>query len=133
MRARPSTNRADGRAAAKILDRRDAPAPQSPPPPSGMLLAFPAPVRILEARFHPRHKDDDAFIVVGHVVWEGERRQPVVQPSASLGDQRTPGTILSKLQYLVAVTAPESFERLQTLRSRFWSFVPVGALSQGGS
>jgi hypothetical protein len=35
------------------------------------------------------------------------------------------GTFLSKLAYLVSSTAPDCFERLQHLRSQFWSFVEV--------
>jgi hypothetical protein len=33
--------------------------------------------------------------------------------------------VLSKLQYLVGVSGPDSFERLQSLRSDYWSFVPI--------
>lgn len=89
-------------------------------------------VRVLEARFHPRQKGSDDFIVVGHVVWEGERARPVVQPSTTLLMRREPATLLSKLQYLVSVNGPESFQRLQLLRSQFWSFVEVSSLSSPG-
>lgn len=91
-------------------------------------------MRVLEARFHPRQKGGGDFLVVGHVVWEGERARPVVQPSHELLMRSEPATLLSKLQYLVSVNGPESFQRLQLLRSQFWSFVEVPlATSSGGS
>jgi hypothetical protein len=91
-------------------------------------------VRVLEARFHPQQKAGGDFIVVGHVVWEGEQGRPVVQPSSALLSRSEPATLLSKLQYLVAVNGRESFERLQLLRSQFWSFVEVPlVLPLGGS
>ena len=90
-------------------------------------------MRVLEARFHPRQKVAPEFVVVGHVVWEegvlGDR--PTVQPSASLMREGSPATMLVKLQYLVAVTVPETFERLQTLKSRFWSFVEITPSTKG--
>lgn len=88
-------------------------------------------MRVLEARFHPRPKEAGDFIVVGHVVWEGERARPIVQPSNSLLTRGEPATLLSKLQYLVSMNGSESFERLQVLRSQFWSFVEVSP--SGGS
>ena len=36
-----------------------------------------------------------------------------------------PAAVTSKLHYFVAITQPESFERLQVLRSEFWSFVAI--------
>ena len=50
---------------------------------------------------------------------------PVVQPSSALLSRAEPATLLSKLQYLVALNGAASFERLQVLRSQFWSFVEV--------
>jgi hypothetical protein len=87
-------------------------------------------LRVLEARFHPQQKTGGDFIVVGHVVWEGEGEEgddgrPVVQPSSALLSRAEPATLLSKLQYLVALNGAASFERLQVLRSQFWSFVEV--------
>ena len=72
--------------------------------------------------------------MVGHVVWEEgmATSQPTVQPSASLIHEGAPATMLVKLQYLVANTVPETFERLQTLKSRFWSFVEVASSTKGG-
>jgi hypothetical protein len=91
----------------------------------------------LEARFYPRQKAADSdFMVVGHVVWHGGRRResPIVQPATAIALGETPASVLSKLQYLVTVTAKESFERLQKLESRFWSFVDVTPpLHEGGS
>lgn len=89
---------------------------------------------MLEARFHPRQKAGGDFIVVGHVVWEGERERPVVQPSSALLTRGEPATLLSKLQYLVSLNGQGAFERLQVLRSQFWSFVEVPlVLPSGGS
>jgi hypothetical protein len=82
-------------------------------------------MRMLEARFHPRPKDVGDFIVVGHVVWEGESARPVVQPSSEVLMRHEQETLLSKVRYLVAISAHESFERLRTLRSQFWTFVEV--------
>lgn len=93
--------------------------------PWGMALAGPTVMRMLEARFHPRQKDVGDFIVVGHVVWEGESARPVVQPSRDVLMRREQATLLSKVQYLVSISAFESFERLQTLHSQFWTFVEI--------
>jgi hypothetical protein len=100
----------------------------------GILLAVSRSMRVLEARFHPQQKVAPEFVVVGHVVWDEDvvTGRPTVQPSASLIHAGEPATMLVKLQYLVAVTVPETFERLQTLRSRFWSFVEVTSSTKGG-
>ena len=90
-------------------------------------------LRVLEARFHPQQKTGGDFIVVGHVVWEVERGRPVVQPSRTLLSRSEPATLLSKLQYLVSINGPEAFERLQVLRSQFWSFVEVPLVSGGSA
>jgi hypothetical protein len=82
-------------------------------------------MRMLEARFHPGRKDVGDFIVVGHVVWEGESARPVVRPSTEVLMRCEQATLLSKVRYLVSISADESFERLQTLRSQFWSFIEV--------
>ncbi len=89
-------------------------------------------LRVLEARFHPQQKSAGDFIVVGHVVWEGENGRPIVQPSSALLTRSEPATLLSKLQYLVSLNGRESFERLQVLRSQFWSFVEVPLVSTSG-
>jgi hypothetical protein len=82
-------------------------------------------VRVLEARFHRRNGAD--FVVVGHLVWMGrpDSDPPHLEAAASLMAEPSPTTMLSKVRYLVAATAPAPFERLQRLRSRFWSFVEV--------
>jgi hypothetical protein len=61
--------------------------------------------------------------MVGYLVWKSERRRqgPVFQPGRTV----VSAPVLSKLNYFVALTAPDSYERLQTLRSEFWSFVQV--------
>jgi hypothetical protein len=91
-------------------------------------------MRVLEARFHTGTKGSGEFIVVGHVVWDGEHAGPVVQPSTELLMRSEPATVLSKLQYLVSLNGRESFDRLQVLRSQFWSFVEVNLVpAPGGS
>ena len=88
-------------------------------------------MRVLEARFHPRGRDAKDFVVVGHVIWGWLRREhPRVRPAAGsalpgVSASSTGGAMLSKLEYLVSVTSPGAFERLQTLPNRFWSFVVV--------
>ena len=89
-------------------------------------------LRVLEARFHPRQKTGGDFIVVGHVVWQSEDGRAVVQPSSALLSRAEPATLLSKLQYLVSLDGAASFERLQVLRSQFWSFVEVPTVSSPG-
>lgn len=82
-------------------------------------------MRVLEARFHPRRRGERDFIVLGYLIWkaQGTGERPVFEPArASL-----PEPLLSKLRYLVVVTQPDPFERLQTLPSEFWSFVPIRA------
>lgn len=86
---------------------------------------------VLEARFHPIPDEPQNVVVVGHVVWEDEvDERPQVQPSRALMADRSRSTLLSKLQYLVAVTSPGSFRRLQRLPSKFWSFVDVPVQGQ---
>ena len=82
----------------------------------------------LEARFHPPCSETEAYVVVGHVVAEaGETdARPRVEAAPSLARHRAPATILATLRHLVAMTTPRSFERLKSLRSRYWSFVPLG-------
>ena len=89
------------------------------------MLAFGQTMRVLEARFHPQRSAE--YFVVGHLVWQGrsERDSPTVEPASPLTLEVEPTAILSKLRYLITATAPGSFERLQILRSRFWSFVEV--------
>ena len=50
---------------------------------------------------------------------------PVVVTGAAGGVGSVATAILSKLGYLVSSTAPDCFERLKRLPSRFWSFVEV--------
>ena len=65
--------------------------------------------------------------MVGQLVWQrsSERGSPIVRPARDLESETDAATTLSKLRYLITATAPGSFERLQMLRSRFWSFVEV--------
>jgi hypothetical protein len=80
-------------------------------------------MRVLEARFYPRRKSQPDFVLVGCLVWSGKnlRQRPVVQ----MGTAAPAGPFVSKLLYLLDVTEPDCFDRLQSLRSDFWSFVDV--------
>ncbi len=82
-------------------------------------------MRVLEARFHPQGSAE--YFVVGQLVWQqwSKPDSPTVEPASKLTSETDAGTTLCKLRYLITATAPGSFERLQTLRSRFWSFVEV--------
>jgi len=85
-------------------------------------------VLVLEARFRFDAATDAQPITVAHVVWAHPRDpHPIVRPAVSLQRHQGPAAILVKLQYLVAMTAPHSFERLQSLSSRFWSFIDVSS------
>ena len=66
--------------------------------------------------------------MIGYLVWrrEGRRQGPVFEP----GRTTVSDAVLSKLRYFVALTQPDSFERLQSLPSAFWSFVRVAADDQ---
>jgi hypothetical protein len=89
------------------------------------VIALPDRVRVLEARFHPHRRRQPDFVMLGYLVWRGQHRRdaPVFEPArASL-----PDPVVSKLRYLIGVTEPDSFERLQQLRSDYWSFVPIAA------
>jgi hypothetical protein len=82
----------------------------------------------LEARFHPPLPTPRGYIVVGHVMSvrdeTGERVH--VEPAESLARQTAPATILATLRHLVTNTSRRSLDRLEKLRSRYWSFVRVG-------
>jgi hypothetical protein len=81
-------------------------------------------MRVLEARFHPRRRTQADCVMLGYLIWRGHRdERPVFEPARAM----VPGPVLSKLQYLVGVSGPDSFERLQALRSDYWSFVPIAA------
>ena len=69
--------------------------------------------------------------MVGQLVWQrrSESDSPTVKPVPELRSETDAVTTLSKLKYLISATAPGSFGRLQTLRSRFWSFVEVSPQS----
>jgi hypothetical protein len=82
-------------------------------------------MRVLEARFRPRL--GSPFLIVAHLVWRGapSATPAVVEPAPSLLLEESAGAFMTKIEYLVAATAPDCFDRLQRLRSRFWSFVEV--------
>jgi hypothetical protein len=83
-------------------------------------------MRVLEARFHPPRSGQDYFILVAHVVWEKDSDgPPSIRPVRSLWALGAPATMLSKLQFLVVNSGPETFTRLKGLRSEAWSFVDI--------
>lgn len=94
----------------------------------GIPLAGVTVVLVLEARFRFDAAEDAPPITVAHVVWAHRADpHPIVQPACALQRHQGPAAVLVKLQYLVEMTAPDSFERLQSLPSRFWSFIDVSA------
>lgn len=83
-------------------------------------------MRALEARFHRRHCGRESTIVVGRVLCEGD--WAVIQPAASVDGPETfnQEAALTKLRFLVAASLPRPYERLQMLKSEYWSFVSAG-------
>jgi hypothetical protein len=84
-------------------------------------------MRILEARFHPFDRASPTYVVVARLIWEdvAGKAEARIEPAPSLDRHTAPATMLATLRHLVLMTSPRSFERLQGLRSRFWSFVSV--------
>ena len=95
-----------------------------------LLASLAAWMRMLEARFHPRRRGQSGFETVGFLVWKSELRgeRPGFEPARAT----IPDAVISKLHYLVAITEPDSFERLQLLRSEFWSFIALNADDREG-
>jgi hypothetical protein len=96
---------------------------ESPPPKLEMTNAAALSTRVLQARFHPL-ADDREIIVVARVICAGDETR--LEPATLTGLFAAPASVLLKLRYLVQRSAPDSFERLRALRSRFWSFVEIG-------
>ena len=82
-------------------------------------------MRVLEARFHPRGNGQPHVVAVGHLIWRREwrRSEPVFEPGKTI----TSEAMLSKLRYLIALSQPDCYERLQSVHSEFWSFVSTAA------
>lgn len=76
--------------------------------------------RVLLARFHPL-ADDRQVVVVGLVICAPDSTS--LQAPPLTGVFTASAGVLSKLRYLVERAAPNPFESLRTLRSRFWSFI----------
>jgi hypothetical protein len=85
----------------------------------------------LEARYYPPFTRS-RFLVVAHIFFpsDGSERKPLIRPIHTRFDQGSPAALLSTLRYLVHTTAPYTWERLTSLRSRYWSFVSVQLLSE---
>ncbi len=91
-------------------------------PTDTLVPTIPIAPRVLLARFHPL-ADDSQIVVVGRVVCAADGAH---LDSASLGGLfQAPATLLLKLRYLIERAAPDPFESLRKLRSRFWSFVEI--------
>jgi hypothetical protein len=98
-------------------------------------------MRVLEARFRSSGvargdagaAGSDDFVVVGRIVWEhlDPAADPVIQADPALQPNGSP-PLVEKLRYLVSAMAPDSYQRLQTLQSRFWSFVDVTGVEVTG-
>jgi hypothetical protein len=88
-------------------------------------------MKMLQARFHPPG-ESRAYIVVGHVivVEEGNGLVARVRPSTSLARYGAPATMLATLRHLTRMSGSRPWERLQSLRSRHWSFVPLEPMRQ---
>jgi hypothetical protein len=82
---------------------------------------------VLLARFHP-FADDSQIVVVGRVICLGT--EAWLDPVSLAGLFATPASMILKLRYLIERSAPAPFERLQTLRSQFWSFIDVTDLGE---
>lgn len=80
----------------------------------------------LEARYYPPFTRN-RFIVIAHVFipTEGTDLTPVIRPVRPRARPGSPASLLSTLRYLVRTTTPYTWERLTTLRSRYWSFASV--------
>jgi hypothetical protein len=94
-------------------------------------------MRVLEARFRSGGiadaEDGEGFVVVGRIVWRqpDPAAAPIIQADPSLVPGGTP-PLVEKLRYLVRAMAPNAYQRLQALQSRFWSFVDVTAQMEKG-
>lgn len=84
-------------------------------------------MRILRASFHFDPESVRAPLVVAYVVWidADSSRRPMVRPLPTFLRAAWPSTILAKLEHLLRITEPNSFDELRALRSRLWSFVEV--------
>jgi hypothetical protein len=90
-------------------------------------------MRKYEARFHPHRGEEDAYVIVGYVVWDANRsdqRARVEPPSTFLGAM-SPHVMFTTLCHLVRVAGARAHERLKSLPSKHWSFVDVTTLPIG--
>jgi hypothetical protein len=94
-------------------------------------------MRVLEARFRSGGvagaQGSEDFVVVGRIVWRqpDPAADPIIQADPALPPGGSP-PLVEKLRYLVSAMAPDSYQRLQALQSRFWSFVDVTAQTEKG-
>jgi hypothetical protein len=78
--------------------------------------------KVLLARFHPL-ADDSQIVVVGRVVCAADGAH--LDAESLTGLHRFNAPLLVKLRYLIERAAPDPFDSLRRLRSRFWSFVEI--------
>ena len=84
-------------------------------------------MRVLEARFHPRGRTQPDLVMLGYLVWRSPREEhPIFEPARAA----VPVLVRAKLEYLIETSAPDSFERLQRLRSEYWSFTPIAVTAR---
>lgn len=84
-------------------------------------------MRVLEARFHPRGRTQADLVVLGYLVWRSPRDEhPIFEPARAV----VPAPVRAKLEYLIDTSAPDTFERLQRLRSEYWSFTPIAVTAR---
>jgi len=69
-------------------------------------------VRILQARFQVEPVSVRGPLVVGHIIWDDDEpgSPPVVRPTTAFQGTLCPPTLLAKLEHLLRITEPHSFE-----------------------
>jgi len=91
-------------------------------PTDAIASTVPTAPRVLLARFHPL-ADESRIVVVGRVICAADGAYLDAASPGSLF--AAPATLLLKLRYLIDRAAPDPFDSLRRLRSRFWSFVEI--------
>lgn len=92
----------------------------------GTGFAAPTRVRFLRVRFHPGSKTQQSSVVVAFLACD---RAKIVVHLQDFETHRVrpfdPLALRAKLEFLVRHAQPQPYERLQRLKSQFWSFEPV--------
>ncbi len=82
---------------------------------------------VLLARFHPL-ADNRQVVVVALVVCGPDGAS--LQAPPLTGAFSASASLLGKLRYLIERAAPNPFESLRKLRSRFWSFIEFNPVDE---